>query len=105
GNHEDAWVNGAADPVSGLAAELGEAKAMHDLAQNGWRPKRTIKFCVWDAEEPALLGSTEWVEGHAKELRQKAVVYINSDNNGRGFLYAGGSHSLEKFFSQIAFSV
>lgn len=105
GNHEDAWVNGAADPVSGLAAELGEAKALHELVQNGWQPKRTIKFCVWDAEEPGLLGSTEWVEDHAEELKQKAVAYINSDNNGRGFLYAGGSHSLEKFFSQVAFSV
>lgn len=105
GNHHDAWVNGAADPVSGLVAELGEAKAMSLLVKQGWKPKRTILFCAWDAEEPALLGSTEWVEDHAEELKQKAVAYINSDNNGRGFLYAGGSHSLEKFFSQIAFDV
>jgi N-acetylated-alpha-linked acidic dipeptidase len=105
GNHHDAWVNGAADPVSGLVAELSEAKSVGSLAKNGWRPKRTIKYCVWDAEEPGLLGSTEWVEDHAEDLKEKAVAYINSDNNGRGFLYAGGSHTLEKFFSQIAFSV
>lgn len=105
GNHHDAWVNGAADPVSGLVAELSEAKAVSELVKTGWRPKRTIKYCAWDAEEPGLLGSTEWVEDHAAELKQKAVAYINSDNNGRGFLYAGGSHTLEKFFSQIAFSV
>lgn len=105
GNHEDAWVNGAADPVSGLVSELSEAKSISDLVKNGWKPKRTIKYCVWDGEEPALLGSTEWVEDHVEELEQHAVAYINSDNNGRGFLYAGGSHTLEKFFTQVAFSV
>src|SRR5699024_7789835 len=105
GNHHDAWVNGAADPVSGLVAEMAEAKSIGNLVKQGWKPRRTIIFCAWDAEEPALLGSTEWVEDHAEELRQKAVAYINSDNNGRGFLYAGGSHSLEKFFSGIAFDV
>lgn len=105
GNHEDAWVNGAADPVSGLVSELSEAKSLSDLVRNGWKPKRTIKYCVWDGEEPGLLGSTEWVEDHAKELKEHAVAYINSDNNGRGFLYTGGSHTLEKFFTQVAFSV
>lgn len=105
GNHEDAWVNGADDPVSGLVSELSEAKSISDLTKNGWEPKRTIKYCVWDGEEPGLLGSTEWVEDHAQELKEHAVAYINSDNNERGFLYAGGSHTLEKFFTQIAFSV
>jgi N-acetylated-alpha-linked acidic dipeptidase len=105
GNHQDAWVNGAADPVSGLVAELSEARSMSRLAGHGWRPRRSIVFCVWDGEEPGLLGSTEWVEDHENELKQKAVAYINSDNNGRGLLYAGGSHSLEKFFSEVAFSV
>lgn len=105
GNHHDAWVNGAADPISGLVAELGEAKSIGMLVKNGWKPKRTIVYCAWDAEEPGLLGSTEWAEDHAEELKQKAVAYINSDNNGRGFLYAGGSHTLEEFFSQIAFDV
>lgn len=105
GNHHDAWVNGAADPVSGLVALMGEAKAMGELMKQGWQPKRTIVYCAWDGEEPGLLGSTEWVEDHADELREKAVAYINSDNNGRGFLYAGGSHTLEKFFAQVAFDV
>lgn len=105
GNHEDAWVNGAADPVSGLVAELGEARSIARLVQGGWKPGRTIVYCVWDGEEPGLLGSTEWVEDHQEELRKKVVAYINSDNNGRGFLFAGGSHTLEQFFTQIAFSV
>lgn len=105
GNHEDAWVNGAADPVSGLVTELSEAKSISDLVKNGWKPKRTIKYCVWDGEEPGLLGSTEWVEDYAEELKEHAVAYINSDNNERGFLFAGGSHTLEKFFTQVAFSV
>lgn len=102
GNHHDAWVNGADDPISGLVAEMEEARAIGELAKTGWKPKRTIVYCAWDGEEPGLLGSTEWVEKHADELRQKAVVYINSDTNGRGFLYAGGSHTLEKFVNEVA---
>lgn len=105
GNHHDAWVNGASDPISGQAAMLDEAKAMADLMKTGWKPKRTIVYCAWDGEEPGLLGSTEYAEDHAKELQQKAVVYINSDNNGRGFLGAGGSHSLETFMTEIEQSV
>jgi N-acetylated-alpha-linked acidic dipeptidase len=102
GNHHDAWVNGANDPLSGLAAELEEARALGELVKTGWRPKRTMVYCAWDAEEPGLLGSTEWVEDHAKELQQKAVVYINSDGNCRGFLDADGSHALEPFMNEIA---
>jgi N-acetylated-alpha-linked acidic dipeptidase len=102
GNHHDAWVNGANDPVSGLVALMEEAKAMSELVKSGWKPRRTIVFCAWDGEEPGLIGSTEWVEQHAKELQQKAVAYINSDTNGRGFLYAQGSHSLEQMVSDIA---
>ena len=102
GNHHDAWVNGASDPVSGQVAMLEEAHAMAELSKTGWKPKRTIVYCAWDGEEPGLLGSTEWVETHADVLRQKAVVYINSDSNGRGFLFAGGSHSLEKFINEVA---
>ena len=102
GNHHDAWVNGADDPLSGLVAEMEEARAIGELAKTGWKPKRTIVYCAWDGEEPGLLGSTEWVEKHADELNQKAVVYINSDTNGRGFLYAGGSHTLEKFVNEVA---
>jgi N-acetylated-alpha-linked acidic dipeptidase len=102
GNHHDAWVNGAADPVSGLAALMEEARAMGELAKNGHQPKRTLVYCAWDGEEEGLLGSTEWVEYHADELKQKAVIYINTDGNGRGFLSAGGSQALEPAFTEIA---
>jgi N-acetylated-alpha-linked acidic dipeptidase len=102
GNHHDAWVNGADDPISGLAAQLEEAKAIGQLAKAGFRPKRTLVYCAWDGEEPSLLGSTEWVEDHAEELKKKAVAYINSDGNSRGFLQAGGSHALEVFMSEIS---
>ena len=85
GNHHDAWVNGANDPISGMAAELEEAIAIGGLLKQGWKPKRTLIYCAWDAEEPGLMGSTEWVEDHALELQAKAVAYINSDGNGRGF--------------------
>ena len=102
GNHHDAWVNGAKDPVSGLVAMMEEARAIGELARAGWRPKRTILYAAWDAEEPGLLGPTEWVETHAEKLQENAAIYINSDSNGRGFLRAGGSHTLEKFLNQVA---
>ena len=102
GNHHDGWVNGAADPLSGMVAELEEARAVGELAKKGFRPKRTIIYCAWDGEEPALLGSTEWAEDHQQELKQNAVAYINSDANGRGFIGASGSHTLETFFNEIS---
>jgi N-acetylated-alpha-linked acidic dipeptidase len=102
GNHHDAWVNGAQDPISGLVAELSEAKALGALVKAGWRPKRTIVYAAWDGEEPGLIGSTEWVETHAAELSAKAVLYLNTDGNGRGFLGAGGSHSLERLVDEAA---
>jgi N-acetylated-alpha-linked acidic dipeptidase len=102
GNHHDAWVNGAQDPISGMAPTLEEARALGELLKQGWRPKRTIVYTAWDGEEPGLLGSTEWVEHHAEDLRQHAVVYINTDGNGRGFLSAGGSHTLEAFINAVA---
>jgi len=102
GNHHDAWVNGAEDPVSGLAAMLEEARGLGELRRQGWAPKRTIVYCAWDGEEPALLGSTEWAEAHAAELTQHAVAYLNSDSNGRGFLEAEGSHALEHFINDVA---
>jgi len=101
GNHHDGWVNGANDPVSGQAAMLEEAKAIGDLLKTGWKPKRSIIYCSWDGEEPGLLGSTEYAEGHDKELQQNTVVYINSDSNGRGFLGAGGSQALESFIDEV----
>ncbi len=102
GNHHDAWVNGAEDPISGLVAVMEEARGMSELVQQGWKPKRTIIFCAWDAEEPGLIGSTEWAEEHHDELQKHAVAYINSDTNGRGYLFAEGSHSLEKFINNVA---
>ncbi|MDH3208690.1 MAG: M28 family metallopeptidase [Gemmatimonadota bacterium] len=102
GNHRDGWAMGAADPTSGMVALLEEARAVGELARTGWRPKRTIVYTGWDAEEPGLLGSTEWAEHHRDELHEKAVLYLNSDGNGRGFLNAGGSHSLERVFNEVA---
>ena len=102
GNHHDAWVNGADDPVSGMVAVMEEARGVAQLVKSGFKPKRTIIYTAWDGEEPGLLGSTEWVETHAAELQQHAVAYINSDSNARGFLGVGGSHSLEAFASQVA---
>ncbi len=102
GNHHDAWVNGAEDPISGQVALLEEARALGALLKQGWKPRRTIIYAAWDGEEPGLLGSTEWVEAHAAELRQHAAVYINTDGNGRGFLGMGGSHTLERFMNGVA---
>ena len=102
GNHHDAWANGAEDPISGQVALLEEARAFGELVKAGWKPKRTIIYCAWDGEEPGLLGSTEWVETHADELRAHAVAYINSDTNSRGFLGAEGSHTLEKLINDVA---
>jgi N-acetylated-alpha-linked acidic dipeptidase len=102
GNHHDGWVFGASDPLSGNVAMMGEAKALGALAKTGWKPKRTIVYASWDAEEPMLLGSTEWAETHADELQKKAVIYINSDGNGRGFLSAEGSHAFQHLVNQVA---
>ncbi len=102
GNHHDAWVNGADDPLSGTVALMEEARAFAELGKQGWKPKRTIIYCVWDGEEEGLLGSTEFAEEHDAELRRHAAMYINSDSNSRGFLGMGGSHSLEKFINGVA---
>src|SRR5258706_3178320 len=105
GNHHDGWAFGAADPMSGHIALMAEAKAIGALAKQGWRPKRTLVYLSWDAEEPMLLGSTEWAETHADELKQKGLVYINSDGNGRGFLNVEGSHSLQHLVNIVAADV
>jgi N-acetylated-alpha-linked acidic dipeptidase len=102
GNHHDAWVNGADDPLSGQAAMLEEARMLGELHAHGWTPLRTIIYCAWDGEEPGLLGSVEWVETHLVELQQHAVVYINSDTNQRGYLLPGGTQDLQNFISGIA---
>ena len=101
GNHHDAWVNGAEDPISGQVALLEEARAMGQLLQQGWKPKRTIIYCAWDGEEPMLLGSTAWAETHAAELRRHAAAYINTDATGRGFFFMEGSHTLERFMNGV----
>ena len=101
GNHHDGWVFGAADPLSGNVALLDEAKAIGALLKQGWRPKRTLVYASWDGEEPGLLGSTEWAETHMDELQKKAVLYLNTDNNSRGFLFALGSHSLQATVNQV----
>jgi N-acetylated-alpha-linked acidic dipeptidase len=102
GNHHDGWVNGADDPISAQVALLEEARSLGQLLKQGWRPKRTIIYAAWDGEEPMLLGSTEWAEEHADELRQHAVAYINTDGNGRGYLMLEGSHTLEHFMNGVA---
>ncbi len=102
GNHHDAWVNGADDPVSAQSCLLEEARALGELLKQGWKPRRTILYCAWDGEEPMLLGSTEWAEAHADELSRHAAVYINTDSNGRGLFNAEGSHSLEQSINDVA---
>ena len=105
GNHHDGWVFGASDPLSGQVALMAEAKAIGALAKQGWKPRRTLVYASWDAEEPMLLGSTEWAETHGDELKKKAVIYINSDGNGRGFLQASGSHDFQRLVNQVAADV
>ncbi len=102
GNHHDGWVFGATDPLAGQVALMAEAKAIGRLFKEGWRPRRTLIYASWDGEEPGLLGSTEWAEQHADELKAKAALYVNSDTNGRGFVGVSGSHALQHFASEAA---
>jgi len=105
GNHHDGWVFGASDPLSGQVALLAEAQAIGGLASHGWRPARTIVYTSWDAEEPMLVGSTEWVETHSSELKRKVLLYVNSDTNARGFLSVGGSLDFQHLINQVAADV
>ena len=105
GNHHDGWVFGASDPLSGQIALMAEAKAIGTLAHQGFRPKRTLVYTSWDAEEPMLVGSTAWAMAHADELRRNVVLYINSDTNGRGVLFAGGSSDFQHVMNQVAAGV
>lgn len=102
GNHHDAWVNGADDPISGAVSLMEAGRALSELMKTGWRPKRTIILALWDGEEWGLLGSTEWAEKHAAELRDKAAVYINTDSSGKGWLNVGGSHGLQQLVTEVA---
>jgi N-acetylated-alpha-linked acidic dipeptidase len=79
GNHRDAWTFGAVDPNSGTSAMLEAARGFGALLKKGWKPRRTIVLCSWDGEEYGLLGSVEWAEDNAEELKQKAVAYLNMD--------------------------
>ena len=100
GNHRDGWVFGAEDPLAGQTAEMQEAKSIGALLKSGWRPKRTIVYASWDGEEPGLLGSTEWAEMHANTLQDKAVLYVNTDTNDRGLIFAQASYSLRRLLDQ-----
>ncbi len=102
GNHHDAWVYGAADPGSGTAAMLEVARGLGQLARSGWTPRRTIVICEWDAEEPGLVGSTDWVEANRAELQAKAVAYINTDVGVTGPNFSGSAVPSLKAFLRDA---
>jgi N-acetylated-alpha-linked acidic dipeptidase len=102
GSHQDAWVNGAQDPLSTTVTILEAARSFAALLKTGWKPQRTIMFALWDGEEPGLLGSTEWAEYHAADLQRHAVAYINTDTYEKGWLGIEASHSLETFFREVA---
>ena len=105
GNHRDAWVYGAVDPNSGTAAMLEAVHGMGTLLNSGWKPKRTIYFCSWDAEEEGLIGSTEWVEDHAKQL-EHAVAYFNTDVGVSGPEFeASAVPSLKQYVRDVAAEV
>jgi N-acetylated-alpha-linked acidic dipeptidase len=105
GNHRDGWVFGAQDPLSGQTALMEEAKSLGALAKSGWRPSRTLVYASWDGEEPGLLGSTEWAETHAADIRSKAIIYINTDDSERGIVGAQASYSLRRLFDQATSDV
>ncbi|MBS1825907.1 MAG: M28 family peptidase [Acidobacteria bacterium] len=101
GNHHDAWVNGASDPLSGASALLETARTLAALRKAGWTPRRTVQLALWDGEEFGLIGSTEWVEKHQADLEKNLVAYVNSDATGKGRIGASGSHSLESFVKEL----
>jgi N-acetylated-alpha-linked acidic dipeptidase len=105
GNHRDAWVYGAVDPGSGTAAMLEAVHGVGALLKSGWRPKRTLMFCSWDAEEEGLIGSTEWGEQHA-EIEKTAVAYFNTDMAVSGPKFgAAAVPSLKQFVRDVTKSV
>jgi N-acetylated-alpha-linked acidic dipeptidase len=105
GNHRDAWVYGAVDPSSGTAAMLESVHGIGGLIKQGWRPRRTIVFCSWDAEEQGLIGSTEWVEQHAQALK-RAVAYFNMDTAVSGPDFSASAvPSLKEFVRDVTRAV
>jgi len=101
GNHHDAWVHGASDPLSGAASLMETARTLAGLVRAGWKPRRTILLAFWDGEEFGLIGSTEWMEKHADELDRNLIAYLNADSTGKGRFNIGGSHSLEAFMQEV----
>jgi N-acetylated-alpha-linked acidic dipeptidase len=103
GNHRDAWVYGAVDPGSGTAATMETCRALGAAVKSGWKPRRTLVYASWDAEEYGLVGSTEWAEAHADELKTKAVFMLNVDSAISGHEVGfGGVPSLRDFVLEAA---
>jgi N-acetylated-alpha-linked acidic dipeptidase len=105
GTHHDAWTFGGVDPGSSAAAILELARALGELRRAGWQPRRTILLCFWDAEEYGLIGSTEFAEELAEDLREQGVAYINSDMYLAGRFEAGGSPALRDLVREVAAAV
>lgn len=106
GAHRDAWVYGAVDPVSGTTALLEVARGLGFLYSLGWRPKRTILFASWDAEEYGVIGSTEWVEEYSRDLGKKTVAYLNIDTAVKGSMFtAKASPSLKQLLWDVTKNV
>ena len=106
GSHRDAWTFGASDSVSGHVSMMAVARAMGDMMKKGWRPRRSVLFVSWDGEEQGLLGSTEWVEDLAAELKAKAAIYVNRDAGAGGLNFGGSAvHSLTPFMHELAQSI
>ncbi|HEV8211507.1 MAG TPA: transferrin receptor-like dimerization domain-containing protein [Vicinamibacterales bacterium] len=103
GSHRDAWTFGASDSVSGHVSMMAVARAMSEMMKKGWKPRRSVLFISWDGEEQGLLGSTEWVEDLATELRAKTAVYVNRDAGAGGLDFSGSAvHSLTPFVHELA---
>jgi N-acetylated-alpha-linked acidic dipeptidase len=106
GNHRDAWVHGAVDPGSGTAATLEMCRAVGSAVKRGWKPRRTLVYASWDAEEYGLVGSTEWAEEHEREIDAKAVLLLNVDSAVAGHdLDADGVPSLRDWLLDAAAAV
>jgi len=106
GSHRDAWTFGASDSVSGHVSMMSVARAFGEMMKAGWRPRRTLLFVSWDGEEQGLLGSTEWVEDYANELRARTAVYVNRDAGAGGINFSGSAvHSLTPFVHELAQSI
>src|SRR5687768_4849598 len=102
GNHHDAWVMGADDPISGASALMETARGLGELLKSGWRPSRTIILAPWDGEEWGMLGSTEWRKSTRLERWRTPTASSTTSTSGKGWLSAGGSHGLQQFLNEVA---